>query len=401
MNWTKEQQMLIDFVRKGEGHGIVNAVAGAGKTSTILEAAMGLSKQHKVLFCAFNKAIGFKLQQKLGNVPIEVKTLHALGYDLLKNHIGALSFCKEKYAKLVSTIVKEQKLRKKMCQVSFLTRSNFQGVYFEGFCEMLEKYQLLHEDGKTSSCFGIYKKLESLATEQALEHGIIDFCDMTFLPNHLDVYPENRYDVIFIDECQDLSAAQLEIALRYLSPNGRVIAVGDPQQSIYAFLGADTDSFWKIEERLPSPKYLSLSTCFRCADNILALAQHYRADMVGTNTRRGYVRAIRFDEVALVIKSGDLVVSRKKEVLQKLSNSLKKLQLKTSFIGAKVERNTVLLSTIHSAKGLEANRVFILDYDLLPLVHENMNGWEVEQEYNLVYVAITRAKHTLFLVNSS
>ena len=62
--------------------------------------------------------------------------------------------------------------------------------------------------------------------------------------------------------------------------------------------------------------------------------------------------------------------------------------------------NAVRLSTIHGAKGLEAERVFILDHDLLPLQRRGQREWEARQENNLAYVALTRTKHTLFLVNS-
>ena len=54
----------------------------------------------------------------------------------------------------------------------------------------------------------------------------------------------------------------------------------------------------------------------------------------------------------------------------------------------------IVLSTIHKAKGLEANRVFIIRPDLLPLP-QCRKGWEFIQEKNLEYVAITRAKKDL------
>lgn len=60
----------------------------------------------------------------------------------------------------------------------------------------------------------------------------------------------------------------------------------------------------------------------------------------------------------------------------------------------------VLLSTIHRAKGLEAERIFLLNPDEMPLKWSNQQAWELEQEYNIKYVALTRAKHELYLVKS-
>ncbi|ANV89125.1 3'-5' exonuclease [Picosynechococcus sp. PCC 7117] len=63
-------------------------------------------------------------------------------------------------------------------------------------------------------------------------------------------------------------------------------------------------------------------------------------------------------------------------------------------------RGEVTLSTIHKAKGIESNRVFLLLSDQMPFSWENMRDWEKEQELNLTYVALTRAKKVLFLVNT-
>jgi superfamily I DNA/RNA helicase len=62
--------------------------------------------------------------------------------------------------------------------------------------------------------------------------------------------------------------------------------------------------------------------------------------------------------------------------------------------------NCIRLSSIHRAKGLEENRVFIIDFDMLPLTRTDQKPWEETQEINLKYVAVTRAKEELFLVSS-
>ena len=54
----------------------------------------------------------------------------------------------------------------------------------------------------------------------------------------------------------------------------------------------------------------------------------------------------------------------------------------------------ICLSTVHKVKGLEADRVFIVRPDLLPMTTVT-KGWQVQQEKNLEYVAITRARMEL------
>jgi superfamily I DNA/RNA helicase len=61
--------------------------------------------------------------------------------------------------------------------------------------------------------------------------------------------------------------------------------------------------------------------------------------------------------------------------------------------------NAVMLSTAHKSKGLEANRVIILLPDKLPLKFPHQQEWQLKQEMNLKYVAITRARKELIFVD--
>ena len=63
------------------------------------------------------------------------------------------------------------------------------------------------------------------------------------------------------------------------------------------------------------------------------------------------------------------------------------------------EGNAVVLSTVHKAKGLEADNVFIICPELLPMKMAGQQEWEYQQELNLKYVAVTRAKKRLVWVD--
>ena len=64
----------------------------------------------------------------------------------------------------------------------------------------------------------------------------------------------------------------------------------------------------------------------------------------------------------------------------------------------KDEGNGICLSTVHKAKGLEADNVFILCHSTMPSKRAKKQ-WEIDQERNIIYVAYTRAKHNLYMVN--
>ena len=64
------------------------------------------------------------------------------------------------------------------------------------------------------------------------------------------------------------------------------------------------------------------------------------------------------------------------------------------------ESSPITLSTCHRAKGLEGDRIFIISPNDLPMVWRNQQGWQLEQEYNLLYVALTRSKLELYVVGN-
>ena len=64
------------------------------------------------------------------------------------------------------------------------------------------------------------------------------------------------------------------------------------------------------------------------------------------------------------------------------------------------KKDPIVLSTIHTAKGLESDRVIILNYPDLPLKHSEQKEWEKVQELNLKYVAVTRTKEELYLAEN-
>ena len=89
MLYTPEQEKIFQFVQTGEGHGIIDAVAGAGKTTTIITAAEYVDASQRMLFCAFNRSIAKEIGKrfrKKGMNNVLVKTIHALGLQILKTN---------------------------------------------------------------------------------------------------------------------------------------------------------------------------------------------------------------------------------------------------------------------------------------------------------------------------
>jgi len=89
MTPTPEQEKIYNFIKFDSNHGIIDAVAGSGKTTTIIESIGFVDTDKSLLFCAFNKSIRDEIQDRVskkGNNNIVVKNLHQLGFDILKSN---------------------------------------------------------------------------------------------------------------------------------------------------------------------------------------------------------------------------------------------------------------------------------------------------------------------------
>ncbi len=349
MEFTEEQKAIFDFVAHGSGHGIIDAVAGAGKTTTIMECARYIPEDATALFCAFNNSIASEIRkkfQKRGMSHIVVKTMHALGLQILNenSHIGEKAKLQNnKYETLLRSPDLEEKFnpfiaqmsgerggsfdhlfRRRLLNINQKFRLTLCGESFEEFREMVLKFrifrgrapeQLLSPEEKEQArinlmafqeCNRILLNAGNLLAQEKL---IIDYTDMLYLPHLWRQQPFNKFHFLFVDECQDLSRSQFAIAAKYAKSNGRILAVGDPYQSIYGFTGADTESFERVQ-RYTQATPLTLTHSFRCPKKVIELAQKIRSDITGVKEEEGVVLEIDYDEFYKQLKPEDMVLSR-------------------------------------------------------------------------------------------
>ena len=81
---SEEQLDIFDFVKYGHGNAVVSAVAGSGKTTTIVEALNYIKPDKRVLFLAFNNSIVDELKKRITRNKTDIKTLHSLGFSIIK-----------------------------------------------------------------------------------------------------------------------------------------------------------------------------------------------------------------------------------------------------------------------------------------------------------------------------
>ena len=495
---SEYQEKVFDFVEHGVGNGVIKAVAGSGKTSTIVSAMQLVPKNKKCLFIAFNKSIVQELEERLkGYSNCAIKTIHSLGYSIVRRNLGAnIALDEYKYTLLVKNNIGELTSldisEKKMSRRELLTYVNsiIKLIDFARFnCA-----QSAREIRRVADTYGIPVMYDECdIVEKCLNWGkehteTVDYTDMVWLPYELSLRPfGNQYDWIFADEVQDFSKMAVELFFRCFKRGTRFVAVGDTDQSINMFAGSSQDAF----ERLcnyPNTEMFSLPVTYRCAKRIVDFVKRFSPMMVPRDDAPN--GSIIYDCGISNLHAGDMVLARSRTPLFKLYAKLLKMGVPSYMKGqdygreliamidgvdpnvTKIgrdllhdglfirlyddmleernalmrkrgldmrdatlsdyimsiydsinaiialsatcvtrsdlvkriesmfdeENNGVCLSTIHKAKGLEADNVYILCNSSMPSSLATKE-WEIEQERNLQYVAYTRPKNVLAFVS--
>lgn len=471
------KQQILDTYCNTTKNIFVSATAGSGKTFVLLQLLNNTSVNKKCLFVAFNKSIAEELQTKTPQ-HVTVGTIHSMALKSLIAYKECLFIPNEDNdVFLFKRIVEEsnpKKLFQKCKSLSYLLNKVLMGVGWGSAGEIEETLLSYGEDPTSKEIFYIQKAIE-LKKElfvKSQKGSTIDCTFTDFLFYALEFIPLSKFkkfDVVFVDELQDLAPIHRDVVLRFLKRGGRLVTVGDDKQCIYGFQGANLNSFNYFKNR-PNTVCLPLSTTYRCAKAIVKEACKVFPGAIQplTNAPEGVVGKRDLKE----IQNGDFVICRNnlplfelfiyllkskknsyilgKEYKDKLLNLMQNantihdldsllqkreaellskgmnikyneryqalkeqidiIKLLIEHFGSfnkvkdilekifKEQRGAITLSTIHKSKGLEADRVWFLNPELIPSEYAVTS----EERYNeqcLKFVAITRAKKELYYTN--
>jgi DNA helicase-2/ATP-dependent DNA helicase PcrA len=481
------QRAIFDWVKDGEGSGIVNAVAGSGKTTSIVMACDYIPEDKRCVFLAFNKSIAVELNERVPD-HVEAKTLNALGHRAWVDSVGRVMLDDKKTYNLLKSVLMghEKRLSGDIKRLVGLAKSfgiapdnnpRYSGLRpntYDSYLSLIEHFGLDVRETDEETVIGLTKLIINRSAEQS---KIIDFDDQLWLPVISNI-PVQRYDWVIVDEAQDLSPVQRKLVSMSMTEGARLLAVGDPYQAIYGFRGAASDSMDRLRKEFGCVE-MPLSISYRCPKRVVSLAKtivphietfesapegsvtyiftdeypYKIADMVICRNAAPLVtlayellakrvpvmmmgRDIGEGLVKLIVKLKPKGIEGPNGLLMKLEEWSAKEMRKAiekdqdakaqaiedkhgsilAFIeGCKAttipklneeianlfkpgdKASRVVLSTIHKAKGLEADRVFVYRTDLLPSKYAKLE-WQKRQEANLTYVAYTRSMNELYLV---
>lgn len=252
----------------------VQAAAGSGKTTTGVWLCREVVPQfERSVFLAFGKDIAEELGRRL---PYWVTsgTYHKIGLASIRRAIRFVKRPDEgKCRSILKQLVPTWSERREI-EPDVLRAVSFAKAYGLGALDCRADAMQDILDGLGSDV-DVNIAHDVLARSNALfdSEGAIDFDDMLYLPL-LRNFPLDQYDNIFIDEAQDTNAVQLALTERMLFRGGRVVAVGDERQAIYAFRGADASAMRNLIRTFNMIE-LPLSVSYRCSREVVEEARYF------------------------------------------------------------------------------------------------------------------------------
>lgn len=291
---THEQQAIIAAALANNQSDplIIDAKAGAGKTSTLLELCKHLSGA--TLIQAFNKSIATEIQAKAATLPFSaranliISTVHSFGLSSFRRAgrspqvlAGKLNFMLKDQLQRYSSDDDIWRNKGLISRLTSYAKSAGFGIQSTGesfpsisdqlaWQELADHYDLFADlTGDTKEADIIFEARQLLLSNNARTQAV-DYDDMIYLPL-LNNFPIPSFANVLIDEAQDINSTRRELAFR-AATGGRIIAVGDPNQAIYGFTGASIDSLDAIQRRSQASVY-PLSICWRCDEAIIKEAQ--------------------------------------------------------------------------------------------------------------------------------
>lgn len=359
------QQAIYKNVKEENSNLLVNAVAGSGKTTTIIECMKLLPNNVSKLSAAFNKSIVKELSER---TPDEVitGTMHSLGMQSIRSKLWKTKVVEKKIQKLIYESIGSVNLKDEE-RMSFIYRTNkmvdLVRLYGLDIDDVLNLFEVGSEQGflLENKDFEFIKKI--LQRSNNIVAKEIDFIDMIYQPIRLDL-PIKKYDVVFIDEVQDLSVIQQQFLMKTIKRGGKFIGVGDEYQAIYGFAGADFNSFKKLRET-PNTKELPLSICYRCDKSIVTFAQKIVPHiMFREDAENGVVRNGDFSE----LQKGDMILCRNNQPLVRAC-----LDLMKEGKSAKIKGRDIAAELISSLKQAKHNNVIVAKHRLKHVVEKQYN----------------------------
>ena len=257
---------------------LVVAGPGSGKTRALTHRIAHLVTNHAVpparcLAITFTRRATGEMRDRLRALlpgaweQVPLHTFHSLGLSVLKEHHNAAGL--QRGFRVVSDAERVQLLRDALDVSEKKARGRLSAI------SRAKRTRAAPADEDSSPAFEAFE-----AYERAMEaRNLCDFDDLVIrAADALESDPalraqyRQRYRWISVDEYQDVDEQQVRLVKQLVPPDGNICAIGDPDQAIYGFRGADVRFFSEFRQDFPGTKVVRLTRNYRSDRNIVALS---------------------------------------------------------------------------------------------------------------------------------
>ncbi len=327
---NENQQQAVEQI---EGPVLILAGAGSGKTSVLTRRVAhmiedeGINPYHIMAITFTNKAAG-EMRERIddlvgfGSESIWVATFHASCVRILRRHIERLGYTNNFTiydSDDQKTIIKEV-CKKLQIDTKMLKERAIIGHISTAKDELISptQYELnVMGDYNKKKIAGVYKEYQNTLKK----NNALDFDDIIVktvelfksCPDVLETY-QDRFRYIMVDEYQDTNTAQFELIRLLAMKRRNLCVVGDDDQSIYKFRGANIRNILDFEKVYPDAVVIKLEQNYRSTQNILDAANAVIANNVGRKekalwTSQGEGRKIHFKQFDTAYSEAEYIVN--------------------------------------------------------------------------------------------
>ncbi|GAA5533962.1 UvrD-helicase domain-containing protein [Deinococcus aluminii] len=330
-HFTAEQRAFLEAVTGTRAHLYLRATAGAGKTTTLSEAAWQLGEDGS--YFAYNKHNVTDLQPRLPTC-VRAATLHAHGYRLQRDASPNLELRDDKGLAIARHLLPRD--RRGQYALTRAWNAAREAALPAPTPEDAQRLAAKAEwNGDPEDLARQLLSMHAIGRQAWENLRVLDYTDMLWLPWTLGT-GHASVPLALVDEAQDLTPLRQQFLLHLtgvgsaLQP-GRLIFCGDSDQSIYTWSGADPEALGRLKTATGALEY-PLSVSFRCSREVVRYARAH-TDFIRPAVRApaGAVEHVAAD--GLHYQPGDAVLCRTNAPLVRLALDLMARRFSVSITG--------------------------------------------------------------------
>ena len=284
---TEQKKAVLDV----EGPNLIVAGAGSGKTRVLTtKLAYIISEKrawpNQILCVTFTNKAAKEMQNRVlqfikgesSAVPW-LGTFHSISVKFLRRHAEAIGF-KSNFTILDTD--DQKKLIKKICEAENIDAKKISPQFIISFIDNWKNKGLMHDEVKVKKISTLEKqilKVYAIYQKKTQNLNAMDFGDLILFTVKLfennndiaEIYRKN-FKYILVDEYQDTNFIQNKWLNLLVNSNQNICCVGDDDQSIYSWRGAEIKNFLTFDKIYPNCKVYKLEQNYRSTKNILETA---------------------------------------------------------------------------------------------------------------------------------